>query len=204
LQVGDAREAVAMRAALVLAGIALILFSSPSVTHAAGSSINAKDWTISTSWSNPDQPSGSATTVTLNVYVSQTVYNLQVTVSGQDLTINSNLGSGNSYSWDQLNEGDTRQIQFVVTTPSQAPVGNRYNVTVQAQSYSTPPGTFGLRSPFDSPADKGSTSFLLQVTPFQVITPQGGSIDWGSISLVAVAAIIFAVAALYLWSRSSW
>lgn len=204
MQVDRARETALARVLPLLAGVGFLLISSPSATHAAGSSINAKDWTISTSWSNPDQPSGSATTVTLNVYVSLTAYNLQVTVSGRDLTINNNLGSGNSYSWDQLNEGDTRQIQFVVTTPSQAPVGNRYNVTVQAQSYSTPPGTFGLRSPFDSPADKGSTSFLLQVTPFQVITPQGGSIDWGSISLVAVGVIILAVALLYLWSRSSW
>lgn len=133
------------------------------------------------------------------------MYDLQITVTGQDLSISNNLGSGNSYTWGLLNEGDARQIQFLVTTPSEAPVGNRYNVTVQTQSYSTPAGLFGARLPFDSPSDKASTSFLLYVTPVQVIEQQaGGAIDWGPIAAVAVGVSILVVVLLYIWSRNSW
>jgi len=205
LRVGEPRETGKIVMLVALAALLVVLSSDSAAVHAQATNVSSQDWSISIAWTYPDQPSGSATTITAVVNVFQTVYNLQITVNGQDLKIGNNLGSGNSYSWNQLNQGDTRQILFVVTTPSQAPVGNKYNVTVKAQSYSTPAGAFGLRSPFDAPNDKASTSFLLQVTPVQALSQTArSSIDWGSISAVAVAAVILVVLLLYVWSRSSW
>ncbi|MDE1853237.1 MAG: hypothetical protein KGI38_05770 [Thaumarchaeota archaeon] len=200
MQVGE--EGPNRFGALLLLGTValLVLVMAPSAASMAGSTITTKDWSVSLSWTNPNQPPGSATTISMNIAVTQTVYNLQIMVSGQDLSISSGSGSGNSYSWDQLNQGDTRQIQFVVTTPSAAPVGNKYNVTVAAQSYATPAGLFGARAPWDSPNDKASTSFLLQVTPLPVL-PQSPGIDWGSVAVGGLIIIVVAIGLLYLWSR---
>lgn len=186
-----------------MAVLVTLTSASPVIAADQSSTLSTKGWTISISWTNPNQPSGGATTISMTVNVFETVYNLQISVTGQDLTINSNQGSGNTYSWDQLNQGDSRQVQFIVSTPTQAPVGNKYNVTVAAQSYATPAGAFGLRQPFDSPNNKDSTSFILQVVPVVVIPVQGssGGIDWGTIGVIGFVVIVLAVLLLYLWSR---
>jgi hypothetical protein len=176
--------------------------SPVNATQSGG--INSRDWTIALAWTNPNQPSGGGTTVDLIVNVTNTAYDLTITVAGQGITVSNNLGSGDSYSWSQLNQGDTRQIEFTLTTPSQAPVGDRYNVTVLAQSYSTPAGPFGVRSPFDSP-NKASTSFLLSVTPVQVTNQlQNNSVNWGGLAAASIGGISLVLAGLYLWSRRSW
>lgn len=182
--------------------ILAIIGAVASPVHAQSQSLTIKGWTMTVSWTGTDQPAGSATTVTILIHVLQTVYNLQVSVTGQGLSVSNDQGSGGSYGWDQLNQGDVRQIQFVVSTPSQAQVGNQYNATVGAQSYSTPAGPFGWRAPWDSPSSSAATSFLLHVVPVPTLGEQGGGgPDWGLLAVAAAVGFVLVVVVVAALSR---
>lgn len=181
-----------------------ILGAMASPAHAQGRTLTTTGWDMTVSWAGTDQPAGSSTTVTVLIHVLQTVYNLQVSVTGQGLSVGSDQGSGSSYSWDQLKQGDIRQIQFVVTTPSNAQVGNQYNATVGAQSYATPAGPFGWRAPWDAPNSVDSASFLLYITPIPALGQQGGSFNWGLLAVAGGVGLVIAVGVAYALSRNTW
>ena len=175
-----------------------------SPVSAQGTALATKGWTMAVSWTGTDQPAGSSTTVTVLIHVLQTIYNLQVSVTGQGLSVSNDQGSGSAYSWDQLKQGDIRQIQFVVTTPSNAEAGNQYNATVGAQSYATPAGPFGWRAPWDAPNNVDSASFLLGITPVPTLGQQGVGFDWGLLAVASGAGLVIAVAVAYALSRNPW
>jgi hypothetical protein len=130
-------------------------------------------------------------------------------VSVLGLSVTNNLGSGNSYEWSQLNQGETQQIQFTVTTPSSAAVGDKYNVTVGAQSYNSAPGPFGARSPLDHPEDHDHKSFILSVVPVppptttNVGTFSSGGLDLGTAAIIILAVIVLAAIGIWAWSSYS-
>ncbi len=184
-------------------GLLLTLAALHSAS-AQTNTLSSPDWTITATPGTLSQVSGGATTITVVVDTLNTVYNLGVTVTAQDLTITNDQSSGNSFSWSQLNQGDSRQVVFTLTIPTSAVVGNQYNLTVEAQSYSTSPGPFGVRSPLDHPSATSQTSFLLQVVPVPALPTSGGGGASSTPLVVAAVVGVLVVAVFYMSRRGSY
>ena len=111
------------------------------------------------------------------------------------MDISNSQSSGSSCSWGQLNAEDVRQVDFTIKVPSDAHIGNQYNITIAVSSYGTPAGPFGIRSPLDYPDATSSKSFVIQVAP---VASSQSTIDFTPIVTAAASIIIVLVIALLI------
>jgi hypothetical protein len=191
--------------AVLLGAVSLLLSTTALPVYAQQQTITSPYWTVDVSYGSLNVTAGQRFPITMTVHIVHTVYDMQISAFGNNLKFDNNQGGGSTISLGQISGGNVRQdVELYVTVPPNAPTGNVYNVTIQAQSYNSPAGPFGLRSPLDGPTVQGM-SMLLRVVPTPPVVVGGGGGGGGipeySFGLLATSVFTILLVGAYLVAR---
>jgi hypothetical protein len=184
----------------LIAVVTMLLVPMLSSAYAAPQqNLTAGSWNVTLFPPSAVNP-GTSATLSLSVEIRADAYNLKISVASSGLSVTNSLGGGNIAGWDNLHDRDVREVDFYLSAPSSAPIGQVYSVQVGIESYTTPTGPFGLRSPLEGPEANAHSSFSLQVVPFLIVPQQGPGL-LAALPLIAIGVMVMVAVVVLIGRR---